>query len=52
MDTLINYEEVVTLVMNPPLLTTRPNFSNLCALPLHLQRTLQRLVNPQTNVLG
>ncbi len=51
MDTLITYEEVVTLVANPPTLAPRPNFSNLCALRIHLQRALQQLVNPQRNVL-
>ena len=52
MDTLIGYKEVVTLVANPPMLAPCPNFSNLRALRLHLQRALQRLINPQTNVLG
>jgi hypothetical protein len=52
MDTLITYDEVVALVANPPTLAPRPNFTNLRALRRHLQRALQRLVNPQTNVLG
>jgi hypothetical protein len=52
MDTLISYDKVVTLVANPPTLAPRPNFTNLHALHLHLQRALQRLVNPQSNVLG
>ena len=52
MDTLITYDEVVALVANPPTLAPRPNFTNLRALRRHLQRALQRIVNPQTNVLG
>ena len=52
MDTLITYDEAVALVANPPTLAPRPNFTNLRALRRHLQRALQRLVNPQTNVLG
>ena len=52
MDTLITYDEAVVPVANPPTLTPRPNFTNLRALRHHLQRALQRLVNPQTNVLG
>ena len=52
MDTLITYDEVVALVANPPTLAPRPNFTNLHALPRHLQRALQRLVNPQSYVLG
>jgi hypothetical protein len=52
MDMLISYDEVVTLVANPPTLAPRPNFTNFRALCLHLQQALQRLVNPQSNVLG
>jgi hypothetical protein len=52
MDYLITYDEAVALVANPPTLAPRPNFTNLCALHRHLQRALQRLVNPQSNVLG
>jgi len=52
MDTLITYDEALALVVNPPTLAPRPNFTNLRALRRHLQRALQRLVNPQTNVLG
>ena len=52
MDYLITYDEAVALVANPPTLAPCPNFTNLRALHRHLQRTLQRLVNPQSNVLG
>ena len=52
MDTLITYDKAVALVVNPPTLAPRPNFTNLRALRRHLQRALQRLVNPQSNVLG
>jgi len=52
MDTLITYDKALALVANPPTLAPRPNFTNLRALRRHLQHTLQRFVNPQTNVLG
>ena len=52
MDTLITYDEALALVANPLTLAPRPNFTNLRALRRHLQRALQRLVNPQSNVLG
>ena len=52
MDYLITYDEAVALVANPPTLAPRPNFTNLRALRRHLQRALQRLVKPQSNVLG
>jgi hypothetical protein len=52
MDYLITYDEAVALVANPPTLTMHPNFTNLSALRRHLRRALQRLVNPQSNVLG
>ena len=52
MDTLITYDKVVALVANPPTLAPRPNFTNLRALHCHLQHALQRLVNPQSYVLG
>ena len=52
MNFLITYDEAVALVANPPTLASRPNFTNLHALRHHLQRALQRLVNPQSNVLG
>ncbi len=52
MDYLIPYDEAVALDANPPTLAPCPNFTNLRALRRHLQRALQRLVNPQSNVLG
>ena len=52
MNFLITHDEAVALVVNPPTLAPRPNFTNLRALHHHLQRALQRLVNPQNNVLG
>ena len=52
MDTLITYDKVVAQVANPPTLALHPNFTNLRALRRHLQRALQRLVNPQSYVLG
>ena len=52
MDTLITFDEVVALLANPPTLAPRPNFSNLRALRRHMQRGLQRLSCPQSNILG
>jgi hypothetical protein len=55
MDTLITYDEVVALialVANPPTLEPHPSFTNLRALRCHLQRALQRLSCPQSNILG
>ena len=52
MDTLITFAEVVALLANPPTLAPRPNFSNLRALRRHMQRGLQRLSCPQSNILG
>jgi len=52
MNFLITHDEAVALVANPPTLAPRPNFTNLRALRLHLQRALHRIVNPQNNVLG
>jgi hypothetical protein len=52
MEYLITYDEAIALVANPPTLAPRPIFKNLRALHRHLQRILQRLVNPQSNILG
>ena len=52
MDTLISYDEVVDALANPPTLTPCPNFNNLRSLRRHMQRALQRLSCPQSNVLG
>ena len=49
---LITSDKTVALVANPRTLAPRPNFTNLRALHRHLQRALQRLVNPQSNILG
>ena len=49
---LITSDKTVALVANPRTLAPRPNFTNLRALCCHLQRALQRLVDPQSNVLG
>ena len=52
MDNTILFEEVAALVANPPSLVPRPNFSNLRTLRRHIQRALQRLSCPQSNILG
>jgi hypothetical protein len=52
MDMLVSYDKEVMLVANPPTLAPCPNFTNLRSLRLHIQQALQRLINPQSNVLG
>ena len=52
MDSLITFDEVVALLANPPSVDPRPNFANLRALRRHMQRALQRLSCPQSNILG
>ncbi len=52
MNTLITFNEVVALVVNSPILAPHSNFTNLRALRRHLQRALQRLCCPQSNILG
>jgi hypothetical protein len=52
MDTLITYNEVVALVVNQPSIVPRPNFMNMRNLWRHIQRALQRLSCPQSNILG
>ena len=52
MDNTISFEEVAALVANLPSLAPRPNFTNLCTLRHHIQRALQHLSCPQSNILG
>jgi hypothetical protein len=52
MNFLITHDEAGALVANPITLAPCQNFTNLRALHCHLQRALQRLVNPQNKVLG
>jgi hypothetical protein len=52
MDTLITYDEVAALVAHPPSIAPRPNFTNLRNLREHIQRALQRISCPQSNILG
>jgi hypothetical protein len=52
MDNTISYKEAAALVANPPSLAPRPNFKILCNLRRHIQRVLQRLSCPQSNILG
>ncbi len=51
-DNTISYEEAAALVANPPSLAPCPNFTNLHNLRGHIQRTLQHLSCPQSNILG
>ena len=52
MDILISYEEVAEALASPPSLAPCPNFTNLRELRHHMQRALQRLSCPQSNILG
>jgi hypothetical protein len=52
MDTTITYNEMAALVANPPSIVPRPKFTNLRNLWRHIQRTLQHLSCPQSNILG
>ena len=52
MDNIVTYDEVVVLVVNPPSITPHPNFTNLRNLRRHIQRALQCLSCPQSNILG
>ena len=52
MDNVITYDEAAALIANPPSLAPRPNFTNLRNLRRHIQRALQRLSCPQSNILG
>jgi hypothetical protein len=52
MDNTISYEEAAALVANPPSLAPCPIFTNLRNLRHHIQRALQRLSCPQSNILG
>ena len=52
MDTIISYNEVAALIVNPPTIVPHPNFTNLRNLRCHIQRTLMRVSCPQSNILG
>ena len=52
MDTLITYNEVAALIANPPSIAPRPNFINLRNFRHHIQRALQHISCPQSNILG
>jgi hypothetical protein len=52
MDYVISYDEITALVVNPPSLAPRPNFTNLRNLWRHIQRALMHVSCPQSNILG
>ena len=52
LDTLITYDEVAGLIANLPTIAPHPNFTNLRNLRRHIQRALQRISCPQSNILG
>jgi hypothetical protein len=52
MDTIISYDAVAALVVNPPTIAPHPNCTNLRNLRRHIQRTIMRVSCPQSNILG
>jgi hypothetical protein len=52
MDITITYNEVVALCANQPSIVPYPNFTNLRNLRRQIQRALQCLSSPQSNILG
>ena len=52
MDTIIAFEEASLLIMNPPAVVPRHNFTNLCALRKWLEECLKRLTHPTAYIMG
>ena len=52
MDSIISYDSVKVLLVNPPSIEPRPNFFNLQALRTHFARALKRIPCPQSGVDG
>jgi hypothetical protein len=52
MDAIIEYDEAVGFLKNPPLLEPRPNFTNICALQKHIMQALVQLSCPQSTIHG
>jgi hypothetical protein len=52
MDAVIEYDEAVGFLKNPPSLEPRPNFTNICALRKHIVQGLAQLSCPQSAIHG
>jgi hypothetical protein len=52
MNTIISYDMIMSLVVNPPSLDPCPNFFNLRALQTHFARALKKVPCPQSAVNG
>ena len=52
MDTVITFEEASLLLVNPPAVAPRSNFTNLCALRKWLEECLKRLTHSTAHVIG
>jgi hypothetical protein len=52
MDQIISYELVAEFLKNPPKLLPLPDFTELCALQMHMARALKQCVCPQSAIHG
>ncbi len=52
MDFLINYNEAVEFLKNPPSLSPPPDFSKLCALRKHMFKALKQILCSQSAIHG
>jgi hypothetical protein len=52
MDAVIDYDEAVGFLKNPPSLEPRPNFTNICALQKYIMQALAQLSCPQSAIHG
>jgi hypothetical protein len=52
MDTIINYNDVVGFLKNPPSLELRPDFANICAIQKHVIKVLSQLFCSQSAIHG
>jgi hypothetical protein len=52
MNTVVTYEAVRTLLVNPPSINPRPNFFNIRELRSHFTKALKKIPYPHTPVNG
>jgi hypothetical protein len=52
MDAIIDYNEVVGFLKNPPTLEPRPDFANIHILHKHMIKALSQLFCPQSTIHG
>ncbi len=52
MNTVISYGAVQTILANPPSISPRPNFFNICKLRKHFAKALKKIPCPQSAVNG